>query len=241
MMTRSARYSLPNDANRELLAALVHRVQTKLLPEVVIATPSLYDPVVVQALPSPWQLIGTGNYAAVFGHPDYPEQVVKVYAPGREGWDEEVEVYRRLGAHPAFSECFYAANGHEKPFLILKRLHGINLYECVHQGLIIPSQVVKDIDRALEYARNQGLHPHDVHGRNVMMWQGRGLVVDVSDFLKTTDDCSAWADLKRAYYWVYRPILAPLRIRVSYQWLNGVRKGYRAYRKMVRRLLYRLP
>jgi hypothetical protein len=247
MMTKPARYHSENDSENDSdhpwLDDLVCRVREELLCGVAIATPSPYDPVIVQSLPQPWQLIGTGNYAAVFGHPNYPEQVVKVYAPGREGWEEEVEVYRRLRSHPAFSECFYAAqfesvNGNKMPFLILKRLHGVNLYECVHRGLKIVPRVIKDIDRALDYAREQGLHPHDVHGRNVMMWQGRGLVVDVSDFLKTTDDCSAWVDLKRAYYWLYRPLVAPLKLRISYQWLNGVRKGYRVYRRMIKRLLF---
>lgn len=111
-------------------------------------------------MPVPWQLLGTGNYAAVFEHPDYPEQVVKIYAPGRPGFEQEVEVYRRLGYHPAFSECLYA----QKPFLILKRLHGVTLYDCLHRGLPIPQQVIRDIDQALDDTRSQGFFPHDVHG-----------------------------------------------------------------------------
>jgi len=56
--------------------------------------------------------------------------------------------------------------------------------------------------------------PHDVHGRNVMMLSGRGLVVDVSDFLDE-ETCSKWNDLK-AYYWLYRPLFSPFRLRVPY-------------------------
>lgn len=137
-------------------------------------------------------MLGKGNYAAVVDHPDYPNCVVKIYAPGRPGFEEEVEVYRRLGSHPAFSECLYAADG----FLVLKRLDGTTLYDCMHLGLPIPQQVIQDIDEALDYARSRGLHPHDVHGRNVMMHQGRGLVVDISDFLHQ-ETCSKWDDLKR--------------------------------------------
>lgn len=44
--------------------------------------------------------------------------------------------------------------------------------------------MILDINKALEYAREQGLTPCDVHGKNVMMEKGRGYVVDVSDFLK---------------------------------------------------------
>jgi hypothetical protein len=47
--------------------------------------------------------------------------------------------------------------------------------------------------------RSRGLFPHDVHGRNVMMLNQRGVVVDVSDFLHE-EPCKAWYHLKKAYY-----------------------------------------
>ncbi len=198
-------------------------VRRELMPVLKIESINPRDPVIVHILPQPWQLLGMGNYAAVVDHPDYPQWVVKTYAPGRPGFEEEVEVYRRLGVHPAFSECFYAESG----YLILKRLSGVTLYDCVCRGIRIPRQVIHDIDQALVYAQNRGLRPHDIHGRNVMVDpQGRGLVVDVSDFLHE-DPCSHWQRLKTAYYWVYLPIIAPLRLRIPYRLLNLVRKGYR--------------
>lgn len=207
---------------------LIKRIHQELLPELQIESIDPHDPVVVRDLPPPWQLLGAGNYAAVVTHPDYPDQVVKIYAPGRSGFEEEVEVYRRLGSHPAFSECLYAADG----VLVLKRLRGITLYDCMHRGIRIPEQVIRDIDRALDYARSRGLHPHDVHGRNVMLLEGRGLVVDISDFLKE-EVCLKWNNLKTGYYWLYRPIIAPLRLRVPYWVLNAVRKSYRLFCRLV--------
>ncbi|GAB4238854.1 MAG: serine/threonine protein kinase [Elainellaceae cyanobacterium] len=212
------------------LDSLIKSIEQELRPGLQIASIDPYNPVVVHHVPQPWKLLGAGNYAAVFYHPHYPDQVVKVYAPGRPGLEEEVEVYRRLGSHPAFSECLFAGEN----FLVLKRLHGVTLYDCVHLGLVIPPQVIQDIDRALDYARQQGLHPHDVHGRNVMMAEGRGLVVDVSDFLHE-EECSAWDDLKRAYYKVYVPLLSRLELRMPYFALDGVRAGYRFYRRLFMR------
>ncbi|BAZ07620.1 serine/threonine protein kinase [Calothrix sp. NIES-3974] len=197
-------------------------IENELLPQLKLISVSPYDPIQVDYLPHPWQLLGAGNYAAVMAHPNYPELVVKIYAPGRPGLEEEREVYRRLGVHPAFSRCFYA-NDH---FLVLKRLYGVTLYDCMHKGLRIPKQVILDIDHALDYARDRGLFPHDIHGRNVMMWENRGYVVDISDFLHQ-EACSKWDNLKTAYYWIYRPILSPLRIRLSYRTLDWVRKTYR--------------
>jgi hypothetical protein len=215
-----------NSSINSLLTA-IHQV---LLPEVKIVSLDPHNPVVVRYAPPPWQVLGTGNYAAVFCHPDFPDQVVKVYAPGRPGWDEEIQVYQRLGLHPSFSQLIYARDG----FLILKRLHGMTLYNAMHQGIPIPEQVIKDIDAALYYARQRGLFPHDVHGRNVLMHNGRGWVVDVSDFLHQ-ETCRAWTDLKTAYYWLYRPILRPLRVRVPYFLLDLVRAVYRGWRQLLQR------
>ncbi|MGQ9869265.1 serine/threonine protein kinase [Leptodesmis sp.] len=206
--------------------ALLESIRQILLPGVKIASLDPHNPVIVHYVPSPWQVLGTGNYAAVFYHPDFPDQVVKIYAPGRPGHQEEIQVYRRLGSHPAFSQLLYTGD----EFLVLKRLHGITLYDAMHLGIPIPKQVIQDIDEALRYARQRGLFPHDVHGRNVMMQDGRGLVVDVSDFLHQ-ETCSAWKDLKTAYYWLYRPFLSPLRVRVPYFMLDLVRLVYRLWRR----------
>lgn len=208
-------------------AALVERITRELLPALRLQSVRPHDPVVVQHAPEPWRVLGCGNYAAVLCHPDWPERVVKVYAPGRPGFEAEREVYRRLGAHPAYSECYWAADG----VLLLRRLHGVTLYDALHRGLPIPPRVIQEIDEALEHARRRGLHPHDVHGRNVMMHEGHGLVVDVSDFLKP-EDCTRWRDLKRGYHRVYRPLLMRLRLRVPYPVLDLLRLGYRVFRRV---------
>lgn len=206
---------------------VVQLVRGRLLPELRVESVRPNDPVVVRRIPEPWLILGRGNFAAVVCHPEFPELVVKVYAPGRPGFDAEREVYRRLGEHPAYSECFHEESG----FVVLKRLRGVTLYDAVHQGLPIPERVIRDIDEALGYARARGLHPHDVHGRNVMMYRGRGLVVDVSDFLEE-EDCTKWEDLKTAYRRVYRPLFMPLRLRVPYAVLDLVRLGYRLFRRI---------
>jgi hypothetical protein len=201
---------------------LIESIHQELLPGLHIESVDPHDPVKVHYLPDPWRLLGKGNYAAVVYHPDYPNQVVKIYAPGRPGFEEEVEVYRRLGSHPAFSQCLYALGN----FLVLKRLSGVTLYDCIPRGLRIPKKVIEDIDQALDYARGRGLHPHDIHGRNVMMHEGRGLVVDISDFLHQ-ETCSKWNNLKKAYYWLYRPFFSPIKLRIPYFVLDVVRRSYR--------------
>ncbi|MBD2666940.1 hypothetical protein B6N60_03435 [Richelia sinica FACHB-800] len=213
------------------LHKLIEIIDQELLPNFQVESVNPHDPVEVRTLPHPWEIVGRGNYAAVVYHPDYLEFVVKIYAPGRPGFEDEVEVYNRLGYHPAFSECLYAKDG----LLILKRLHGVTLYDCIQRGIKIPKQVIEEIDQALEYASQRGLHPHDVHGRNVMMYEGRGLVVDISDFL-FEEKCAKWDNLKRAYYWLYLPIISPLGLRIPPSLLNVVRKTYRFFSGLKERI-----
>ncbi|MGB6014893.1 MAG: serine/threonine protein kinase [Nodosilinea sp.] len=210
------------------IQAFAHCVRKELLPELHLESIDSHNPVVVHRVPPPWRCLGAGNYAAVFMHPDYLEQVVKVYAPGRPGIEDEADVYRRLADHPAFSRCYVS----EAPFLVLKRLHGVTLYDSLHRGMAIPPQVIRDIDAALDYVRSRGMFPHDVHGRNVMQYEGRGLVVDVSDFLNT-QPCRAWQDVKRPYWWIYRPFLRPLGLPIPYALLDWVRAGYRLFRRLL--------
>lgn len=210
-----------------LLDSLVRCVKQELLPNLEFRSINPHDPVKVYTLPPPWELAGVGNYAAVFSHPKFPDLVVKIYAPGRPGIEEEILVYQRLGQHSGFSQCFYSDNS----FLILKRIYGVTLYDCVNQGLKISEQVILDVDSALEYAIQRGLRPHDVHGRNIMMQAGRGVVVDVSDFLRHDAMRKSWSDLRWAYYKLYLPVIARFSWRIPYRILDLVRKLYQLTRR----------
>jgi len=211
-------------ADNRGLRQLIREIERNLLGQLRVVSEDPHEPVVVKKLPKPWRLIGAGNYAAVLAHPEYRDRVVKVYAPGRPGLEEEAEVYRRLGRHPAYSECLHYGQG----YLVLRRLSGVTLYDCIRRGIPIPRQVIEDIDEALAYAVSKGLNPHDVHGKNVMLKDGRGIVVDVSDFLKP-DRCTMWDDLKKAYRLLYLPPLR--RWPVPDFMLNAIRKGYRLIKK----------
>lgn len=204
---------------------LIRLVESELLGKVSIKSIHNSEPVVVTLIPDGWELIGNGNYAGVFFSVIYPEYVVKVYADGREGIEEEKLVYQKLGKHESFSECLY----YDHNYLILKRLKGKTLYQCLKKGIYIPQSVINEIDAALKYAESKGLHPHDIHFKNVMMDDnGKGIVVDISDFMKE-DFCSLWDDSKKYYYNVYSKFpVVPLPDSI----LNLSRKIYRLYKKL---------
>lgn len=207
---------------------IINIITKQLLPELSLQSINPNDPIVVQNVPLPWILLGSGNYASVLCHPDFPEFAIKIYAKGKLGIKEEIEVYEKLGIHPAYSQCYYSCNN----FLILKRLKGETLYNCLNKGIFIPPSVINDIDEALEYARHQGLNPHDVHVKNVMMLNGKGVIVDVSDFYKN-EPCYLWEDFKKTYFKIYLPMFGKFHIPISDFLLNSIRKGYRFYKKHI--------
>ena len=102
-----------------------------------------------------------GNYAAVFMHREFKDWVVKVYA--REG--EGIEKSQKYTAESEIILLIQSLYIKEKNFIVLKRLKEITLYDAIHKGIKIPKQVILDINKALEYARKQGLTPCDVHGK----------------------------------------------------------------------------
>lgn len=71
--------------NQEDLNQLIASIDRELLPNLQLRSIYAHNPVVVDRVVQPWQLLGTGNYAAVFYHATYPNLVVKIYAPGKEG------------------------------------------------------------------------------------------------------------------------------------------------------------
>lgn len=211
----------------------IHLIETELLKKVVLKREKVHNPVVVKRIPLGWKCVGVGNYAAVFVHSTEPDLVVKVNIVDKENLKEEAEIYRRLGNHPSYSHLVYEGAN----YLVLKRLKGITLYNAFAKGIRIPEQVIEDINEALEYAKTCGLNPYDIHGKNVMMNDGRGYVVDVSDFLKQGKD-EKWEDLVKAYYKIYLKTIYKYPVKIPFKALDVVRHSYRTYKKIRRRLYW---
>jgi phenylalanine-4-hydroxylase len=204
---------------------LIDHVDNTLLPNIDIKSIRHFDPIIVNYIPEPWLLLGVGNYAAVLTHPDFSNYAIKIYAEGRPGIKEEIRVYNKINEHPSFSKCLY----YTEKYLILKRLEGKTLYSCINEGIQIPEYIIKDIDEALEYAQSLGLNPHDVHVKNVMIVNDRGVVVDISDFAKL-NKCFLWEDFKKAYYKIYVPLFFKYHPAIPEFYLNIIRRSYRFIR-----------
>ncbi len=210
-------------------------IEQELIPSISLESKKPHDPIVVDNTPKGWTCIGTGNYAAVFVHVSEPNLVVKVVVRESEGLEKEANVYKRLGDHPAYSKLIHSGLN----YLVLKRIEGITLYDALAKGVRIPENVINDINKALEYAMNRGLNPIDVHGKNVMMKDGRGYVVDVSDFYKVGKD-EKWNDLVKAYYGIYIKTLYKYPIKIPFIFLDLLRHSYRFYKKTKRKFQFYL-
>ncbi|QPC45641.1 serine/threonine protein kinase [Mangrovibacillus cuniculi] len=182
------------------------------------------EPVTISEVPSTLNCVGLGTDAAVFQHKEVPNYVYKLFADEKKHKVEiEKEVYEKLGPSEYFP-TFYAAMDH---CLVLSHEEGKTLYDCIVEGIHIPEQVVLDVERAREHVRQRGLNPRDIHLKNIILQNGRGKIIDVSEYVKPGNDFR-WEHLKKGYEEYYhffdgKPV--PLWI------VETVRKAYNQWNK----------
>lgn len=174
----------------------------QLLSEMTISANPNNQQVTIHGSSKELKCIGIGTDAAVFQNINTPDYAIKVFAEEKlEKIQTEAEVYNRLGDSPFFSRCFAV----EDRFLVLSYESGITLYDCLHEGIHIPSQVIKDVEVARAYARNKGLNPRDIHLKNILLQNGRAKVIDVSEYTRPGNDFR-WEHLKKGYEEYYHLI-----------------------------------
>lgn len=182
---------------------------------------STYDnnPVMVKCVSDILKCVGVGTDAAVFNIEGNNKYVYKVFSDDKlEKMEMEKKVYEMLG-EATFFPIYYGSGSN---YLILSYEKGETLYDCLLKGIYIPSQVIADVEEAREYALSKGLNPRDIHLKNILLFEGRGKLLDVSEYLKEGNDLR-WDYLKKGYeeyYYLIKGREIPL-------WLiETVRKWY---------------
>lgn len=151
--------------------------------------------VAIRWIPPELNLIGIGTDAVVVQSPDQKERAFKVYAPERLYKKEiEFDVYQRIGTSPYYCQCFRQ----REHSIELSYEEGPTLYECLERGIIIPGQVIADVEAARSYVISIGLNPRDIHLKNVLLQQGRAKIIDVSEYKKPGND-GRWDYLVQGY------------------------------------------
>ncbi|MFC0524513.1 serine/threonine protein kinase [Pontibacillus salicampi] len=159
-------------------------------------------PVTVHNLGEEITCIGIGTDAAVFRHQQAPAYAFKIYAAEKQYKIKiEEHIYNLLEGSPYFSSSF----GSTDRYLILGYEEGITLYDCIQHGVHIPTQVIEDVEDAREYVRSMGLHPRDIHLKNILLQNGRAKIIDVSEYVHPGNDFR-WEHLKQAYEEYYHLI-----------------------------------
>jgi len=206
------------------LAPEPHAVE-ELLRAVRIRAHANNEPVVIEHMPAQLRVLGKGTDAVVVQHPGLPERAFKIYAPETISClADEYEAYGQLADSPYFAACL----GHGDFYLVLSYEPGPTLYECVVQGIPVPEQAMADVEAARHYARQVGLHPKDIHLKNVLLQGDRARILDVSKYIAPGDDDPVWEHLAEGYRRFY-PLIRGRRIPV---WLiEMVKRRYKAQPK----------
>ncbi|WP_423410657.1 protein kinase family protein [Heyndrickxia sp. MSNUG] len=154
------------------------------------------------------QLIGEGRSAFAFRIRG-TDLVLKVFFPPFERIAaEEAEIYKELKGNPFFP----AMHESGKNYLVMDYVQGTTLFNCLVKGIPIASEHIKEVDNALQLAREKGLNPSDIHLRNIIVTpEGDVRLIDVARF-RQSKKCSQWDDLKIAFYKFYRHKRFPKKV-----------------------------
>lgn len=197
----------------------------QLLAAVRIRARANNEPIAIEHIPAPLRLLGSGTDAVVVQHPALPERAFKIYAPETVSClADEYEAYRHLAGSPYFATCL----GRGAFYLVLSYEPGPTLYECLVQGIPVPERAMADVEVARDYARQVGLHPKDIHLKNVLLQGDRARILDVSKYVAPGDADRVWDHLAEGYRRFY-PLIRGKRIPV---WvIEMVKRRYKAQPK----------
>ncbi|MCT2536280.1 serine/threonine protein kinase [Aquibacillus koreensis] len=194
------------------------------LSQITIYSNPNNEPVTIQGSSDELRCVGVGTDAAVFQSIHVPAYAFKLYAEDRLSKIEvEREVYRLIGDSDYFSTCYASY----KRFLVLSYEEGHTLYDCLLQGIHIPEQAIEDVERARDYVRSVNLNPRDIHLKNILLQNGKAMILDVSEYVKPGNDYR-WEHLKKAYDDYYHLIDSK---SVPFWLLETIRKWYNHWNK----------
>jgi len=180
------------------------------------------EPILIEHVPASLRVLGSGTDAIVVQHPAHPGLAFKIYAPETVGClADEYQAYQQLADSPYFAACF----GKGDFYLVLSYEPGPTLYDCLVQGIPVSAQAMADVEAGRDHARQVGLHPKDVHLKNVLLQGDRARILDVSKYIAPGDDDHVWELLAQGYRRVY-PLIRGRRVPV---WLlERVKRRYKA-------------
>lgn len=199
-----------------------------MINEVVIEVVTPGEQLFVKNYPDSWRCIGIGTKAAVFQPNEKKDISIKIYPKEYiHIAKEEAGIYQQLGKNPLFPG-FYCKGDN---YIIISFRPGNSVFECLLKGIFIPEQVIIDVDEAISYARSRGLNPSDIHTKNIIVHNGRGFLIDISEYRKEKV-CNRWEHLKKVYYEYYLDVYKP-GFTIPFWALETIRRWYKYNRNEI--------
>ncbi|MBS4197783.1 protein kinase family protein [Lederbergia citri] len=170
-------------------------------------------------------LIGVGRSAYVFKI-NNTNHALKVFFPSYQHLAKvEADVYKII-QHIDYFPSLYESGSH---YLVIDFIDGYTLFECLSRGIPVSENHIKDVDMAINLAREEGLNPSDIHLRNIIIHNGKIKMIDVARFKQGETD-HQWNDLKTAFYRLYTKSFFPKKIPAfMMNWIAVLYKRF--YRK----------
>ncbi|MFS0752107.1 protein kinase family protein [Oceanobacillus sp. 1P07AA] len=172
------------------------------------------------------QVYGMGRSAVVFkviGE----HRVIKIfYPPFEETAIQEKNNYEKLKGSNYYPTIYESGPN----YLVMDLIEGKTFFECLAEGILLKSDYVHQVDNGLQYARDVGLNPSDIHLHNLIVTkEGSIKIIDVARFSQEKQ-CTQWQDLKNGYEKYYHRTYFPTKIP---KWImNSVSKIYRLRNKL---------
>ncbi|WP_227994855.1 protein kinase family protein [Oceanobacillus sp. CFH 90083] len=170
------------------------------------------------------KLYGMGRSAAVFQIKN-ENKVIKIFYPSFEKIAiEEKQNYEKLNGNPYYPTIYESGAN----YLVMDFIEGKTFFECLAEGIPLKSHYIEQVDNGLQYAKEAGLNPSDIHLHNLILTkEGDVRIIDVARFSQEKK-CTQWDDLKCGYTKYYQRAYFPKKIP---RWIMyTVSKLYRLYK-----------
>jgi len=157
------------------------------------------------------EYIGEGRSAIVYKIHGTNKVLKVFFPPFAHIAKEEGDIYQQLQGIPYFPSLYEVGDN----YLVIDYIEGQTLFDCLVLGISIPPEVIKEVDTALDLARQRGLNPSDIHLRNIILSPEKKVkLIDVARF-RQNKACTQWYDLKKAYDTFYHKPFFPKRLPKS--------------------------
>ncbi len=157
------------------------------------------------------KLIGEGRSAYVFKILN-TNLAMKVFFPKQESTAiEEASIYQKIQQLPYYPELHESGGN----YLVIDYVDGKTLFQCLQEGILVTEIQIKQIDIALELAKEKGLNPSDIHLKNIFITNEQNVkIIDIARF-RQTKSCRQWSDLRKVFYLLYRKSYFPKKISIN--------------------------